>query len=131
MIKKKRMTNSRISTLKRITLMYHYREDEIRGRTMQWDIENYIIVDNRILRVEISVPLLDFVYIDIDDVKVAWLEMLSQFVSDEPGIDMSWEMRPVEDKAIVTIQIAKTGQFTEEETKGAINAVDALFDKKK
>ncbi|MCK4566452.1 MAG: hypothetical protein KAU48_03995 [Candidatus Thorarchaeota archaeon] len=98
---------------------------------MQWDIENYIVVDNRILKVEISVPLLDFVYIDIDDVKVAWLEMLSQFVSEEPGFDMSWEMRPVDDKAIVTIQIAKAGQFTKEETKGAINAVDALFDKKK
>lgn len=97
---------------------------------MQWDVENYIIVDNRILKVEISVPLLEFAYIDIDDVKVAWIEMLSQFVSEEPGFDVSWEMRPVDDKAIVTIQIAKAGQFTEEETKGAINAADALFDKK-
>jgi len=97
---------------------------------MQWDIENYIIVDNRILKVEISVPLLDFIYINIDDVKVAWLEMLSQFVSEEPGFDVSWEMQPVDDKAVVTIQIAKTGQFTTKETKGAINAVDALFDLK-
>lgn len=97
---------------------------------MQWDIENYIIVDNRILRVEISVPLLEFAYIDIDDVKVAWLEMLKQFVSEQPGFDMSWEMRPVDDKALVTIQIAKAGQFTAKETKGAIDAVDALFDLK-
>ncbi len=56
--------------------------------------------------------------------------MLSQFVTEQPGIDMSWEMRPVDDKAIVTIQIAKAGEFSKAETEGAINAVDALFDKK-
>lgn len=95
---------------------------------MPWDIENYIIVDNRILKVEISVPLLEFIYVNIDDVIVAWLEMLKQFVAEEPGVDVSWEMQPVDEKAVVTIQIAKTGQFTTKETKGAINAVDALFD---
>ncbi|MGY5870946.1 MAG: hypothetical protein RTV72_01735 [Candidatus Thorarchaeota archaeon] len=97
---------------------------------MPWDIENYIIVDNRILKVEISVPLLEFIYINIDDVKVAWLEMLSQFVSEQREFDLSWEMQPVDDKALVIIQIAKAGQFTKAETKGAIDAVDALFDRK-
>jgi len=97
---------------------------------MPWDIENYNIVDNRILKVEISVPLMEFLYVNIDDVKVAWLEMLSQFVAEQEGVDMSWEMQPVDDKAVVTIQIAKTGQFTKAETKGAIDAVDALFDRK-
>ena len=98
---------------------------------MLWDIDNYIIVDNRILKVEISVPLMEFLYINIDDVKVAWLEMLSQFIEEQPGVDMSWEMQPVDDKAVVTIKIAKSGQFTTAETKGAIDAVDALFDQKK
>lgn len=97
---------------------------------MPWDIENYGIIDGRILKVEITVPLLEFIYVKIEDVKVAWLEMLSQFVSEQPGFDISWEMQPVDDKAMVTIQIAKTGQFTNEETKGAIDAVDALFDRK-
>ncbi|TFH08364.1 MAG: hypothetical protein E4H14_06550 [Candidatus Thorarchaeota archaeon] len=97
---------------------------------MPWDIENYVIVDNRILKVEISVPLIEFLYVNIDDVKVAWLEMLSQFIVEQPGVDMSWEMQPVDDKAIVIIQIAKAGQFNKAETKGAIDAVDALFDRK-
>ena len=97
---------------------------------MPWNIENYIIVDNRILKVEISVPLIEFLYVNIDDVKVAWLEMLSQFIAEQPGVDMSWEMQPVDDKALVIIQIAKSGQFTKAETKGAIDAVDALFDRK-
>ena len=97
---------------------------------MPWNIENYVIVDNRILKVEIGVPLLEFLYIDIDDVKIAWLEMLSQFVSEQPGFDVSWEMQPVDERAVVIIKIAKAGQFTKAETKGAIDAVDALFDKK-
>lgn len=97
---------------------------------MPWDVENYHIVDNRVLKVEISVPLMEFIYVNIDDVKVAWLEMLSQFVAEQPGVDMSWEMQPIDDKAVVTIQIAKSGQFTKAETKGAIDAVDALFDHK-
>jgi hypothetical protein len=97
---------------------------------MPWDIENYVIVDNRVLKVEISVPLMEFLYVNIDDVKVAWLEMLSQFIVEQPGVDMSWEMQPVDDKAVVTIRIAKSGQFTKAETKGAIDAMDALFDRK-
>ena len=97
---------------------------------MPWDVENYIVIDNRILKVEISVPLIEFLYVNIDDVKVAWLEMLSQFIVEQPGVDMFWEMQPVDDKAVVTIQIAKAGQFTKAERKGAIDAVDALFDRK-
>jgi hypothetical protein len=103
------------------------------GDAMPWNIENYYILDGRILRVEISIPLIEFLYISIDDVKEAWLDMLKQFVSEQPGIDVSWEMQPREDQAVVTIQIAKRGglgEFTKEETKGAIDAVDALFDEK-
>jgi hypothetical protein len=98
---------------------------------MPWDVENYVIVDNRILKVEISVPLIEFIYVNIDDVIVAWLEMLKQFVAEQPGVEVSWEMQPIDDKAVATIRIAKAGQFTAKETKGAIDAVDALFDLKK
>lgn len=101
---------------------------------MPWNIENYYIIDSRVLKVEIALPLMEFLYIDIDDVKEAWLDMLKQFVSEQPGFDVSWEMQPQENNAVVTIQIAKAGslrEFTKEETKGAIDAVDALFDKKK
>lgn len=101
---------------------------------MPWDIDNYYIIDGRVLRVEISVPLLEFLYISIDDVKEAWLDMLRQFVSEQPGFDVSWEMRPHQDQAVVTIQIAKSGKlraFTRAERKGALKAVDALFDNKK
>jgi hypothetical protein len=100
---------------------------------MPWNIENYYIIDGRMLRVEISIPLMEFLYVRIDDVKEAWLDMLGQFVSEQPGFDVSWEMQPKEDLAVVTIQVAKRGklrEFTKEETKGAIDAVDALFDKK-
>jgi hypothetical protein len=100
---------------------------------MPWNIDNYYVIDSRVLRVEITLPLLEFRYIEIDDVKEAWLEMLRQFVSEQPGFDVSWEMRPQKNKAVVTIQIAKSGElaeFTKEETKGAIDAVDALFDDK-
>jgi hypothetical protein len=100
---------------------------------MPWNIENYYIIDSRILKVEITVPLLEFLYIEIDDVKEAWLDMLKQFVSEQPGFDVSWEMQPRQDKAVVTIRIAKAGklgEFTKEETRGAIDAVDALFDDK-
>jgi hypothetical protein len=97
---------------------------------MPWDVENYYIVDDRILRVEISVPLMEFLYTEIDDVKEAWLDMLDQFVSQQPGIDMSWEMQPRGEDAVVTILIAKSGEldeFTAQESRGALDAVDALF----
>jgi hypothetical protein len=101
---------------------------------MPWDIENYYIVDGRMLRVEITIPLMEFLYTKIDDVKEAWLDMLDQFVSQQPGIEVSWEMQPRETDAIVTVQIAKSGElgeFTDQEAKGALDAVDALFDDKK
>lgn len=100
---------------------------------MPWDVENYYIVDDRILKVEISLPLIEFLYTEIDDVKEAWLEMLDVFVSQQPGIDMSWEMQPRGENAVVTIQIAKSGdlgEFTSQESRGALDAVDALFGEK-
>ena len=60
-----------------------------------------------------------------------WLDMLGRFLSEQPGIDMSWEMEPKGDDALVTIKIAKIGElpeFSPEEARGAISAVDALFD---
>ncbi|MHA2396974.1 MAG: hypothetical protein ACXAC0_09745 [Candidatus Thorarchaeota archaeon] len=98
---------------------------------MPWNIDNYNILDGRILRVEITVPLMEFMYLKIDDVKNAWVKFLGQFVSEQPGIDMSWEMEPQDDNALVTLKIAKTGdlpEFSPEEAKGAIDAVDALFE---
>lgn len=101
---------------------------------MPWDIENYSIIDGRVLKVDITLPLIEFIYITIDDVKEAWLSMLKQFVSEQPGFDVSWEMQPRDDLALVTIQIAKAGKlrdFTKKEARKAIRAVDALFDEKK
>jgi hypothetical protein len=101
---------------------------------MPWDVENYYIVDDRILKVEISVPLMEFLYTGIDDVKEAWLEMLDQFVTQQPGFDLSWEMQPRGDDALVTIKIAKAGEldeFTSLESKGALDAMDALMGEKK
>jgi hypothetical protein len=99
---------------------------------MPWDIDNYNIIDGRILRVEITVPLLEFMYIKIDDVKEAWVRFLGQFVSEQPGIDMSWEMEPRDDNALVTLKIAKIGdlpEFSADEAESAIDAVDALFER--
>ena len=76
---------------------------------------------------------MEFIYLKIDDVKEAWLEMLGQFVTEQPGIDMSWEMEPKGEDALVIIKIAKIGElpeFSPEEARGAIDAVDALFDRK-
>jgi hypothetical protein len=97
---------------------------------LPWDIENYHITDGRILNVEISIPLMEFLYTNIDDVRTAWVEMLGQFVAEEPGVEMSWEMCPRNEMAVVTIRIAKRGTlepFTDSERKGALGAVDALF----
>ncbi|MFW9789029.1 MAG: hypothetical protein ACFFE2_16520 [Candidatus Thorarchaeota archaeon] len=98
---------------------------------MPWAVDNYNILDGRILRVEITVPLMEFMYLNIDDVKTAWIKFLGQFISEQPGIDMSWEMAPRDDNALVTLKIAKTGdlpEFSPEEAIGALDAVDALFD---
>ncbi|MHA1907879.1 MAG: hypothetical protein ACW98Y_11335 [Candidatus Thorarchaeota archaeon] len=100
---------------------------------MPWDIENYHIVDGRVLNVDIAIPLMEFLFTNIDDVKEAWFDMLGQFVSEEPGFEMSWTMQPRNEDAVVTIKIAKAGylsKFTDAEAKGAIGAVDALFDGK-
>ena len=101
---------------------------------MPWDIENYYIVDSKILYIEITTPLMEFLYLDIEDIKESWIEMLGQFISNQPGVEMSWQMETRDDKALVTIQIAKPGEmesFSDLEARGAIDAVDALFDKKK
>lgn len=74
---------------------------------------------------------MEFIYLKIDDVKEAWVNMLGQFIADQPGIDMSWTMEPRDDDAVVTIKIAKIGdlpEFSTEEARGAIDAVDALFE---
>ena len=97
---------------------------------MPWDIENYHVTDGRILNVEISIPLMEFLYTNIDDVRTAWIEMLGQFVAEEPGVEMSWEMCPRDEMAVVTIRIAKRGTlepFTDSEREGALDAVDALI----
>ncbi|MHA1927621.1 MAG: hypothetical protein ACTSV2_03465 [Candidatus Thorarchaeota archaeon] len=100
---------------------------------MPWNIENYYIVDSKILCIEITTPLLEFLYTNIEDVKDTWVEMLGQFITDQPGVEMSWQMETRDDKALVKIQIAKPGEmesFSDLEARGAIDAVDALFDKK-
>lgn len=96
---------------------------------LPWDIISYNIIDNRILHVEITTPLIEFMYLKIDDVKKAWVKFLGQFIEDQPGIDMSWEMEPRDDNALVTIKIAKSGslpEFSAAEAKGAIDAIDAV-----
>jgi hypothetical protein len=100
---------------------------------MPWSVQNYNIIDKSVLQVEITIPLMEFIYLKIDDVKEAWLDMLGQFISEQPGIDMSWEMEPRGEDALVTIKIAKIGklpEFSNGEVRGAIDAVDALFDSK-
>jgi len=101
---------------------------------LPWDIENYHIVDGRVLNVEISIPLVEFMYTNIDDVKETWEKMLGQFMSEQHDLEMSWEMQPREENALVTIKIAKPGElekFSESETRGALGAVDAMYDKEK
>ncbi len=73
---------------------------------------------------------MEFRYTNIDDVRTAWVEMLGQFVAEEPGVEMSWEMCPRNEMAVVTIKIAKLGTlepFTDSEREGALDAVDALI----
>ncbi len=99
---------------------------------MPWNIDNYFIMNNRVLQVEISIPLMDFLYADIEDVKDTWVEMLGQFVNEHPEFEMSWEMQPKEDDALVLVRIAKAGElgeFSTKEAKDALAAADALFNK--
>ncbi|MEE9540801.1 MAG: hypothetical protein V3V85_04815 [Candidatus Thorarchaeota archaeon] len=103
----------------------------IRVQTMAWKIENYYVVSDKVLCVEVTIPLMEFLHTEIDDVKRAWLEMMSQVSTEEPGFDMSWEIEPRDDEALVTIKIAKAGilrDFTDFETRNMLSAVDALFD---
>ncbi|MFO7835034.1 MAG: hypothetical protein R6V83_00115 [Candidatus Thorarchaeota archaeon] len=96
-----------------------------------WDIDNYYIESGKILRIEITTPLIKFMYADLSDVKKAWLEMLKKFVEEQPNFELTWEMKPRDDKAVVTIRIAKSGdlkEFTQQEARNAISAVDAMFD---
>ncbi len=98
---------------------------------MAWKIENYYVVSDKVRCVEVTIPLMEFLHTKIDDVKKAWLEMMSQVSKEEPGFDMSWEIEPRGDDALVTIKIAKAGileNFTATETRNMLSAVDALFD---
>jgi len=96
-----------------------------------WDIENYYIAGGRVLTVEFKTPLISFLMVEIDDVKKAWTDMLGELVDEQPGYEMSWEMLPKSDDAIVIVRIAKKGEleeFTSEEAAAALEAVDALFE---
>jgi hypothetical protein len=100
-------------------------------QTLAWKIENYYVVSDKVLCVEVTIPLMEFLHTKIDDVKKAWLEMMSQVVMETRGFDMSWEIEPRGDDALVTIKIAKAGvlkDLTATETRNMLSAVDALFD---
>ncbi len=99
--------------------------------TGQWTVENYYIIEGKVLTVEITIPLIEFLYITLDDVKDAWLSVLKSIMKEIPGFDISWTMTPQNEDALVIIKIAKTGElkeFTPSEIDGALTAVDAIFD---
>jgi hypothetical protein len=98
---------------------------------MPWDIENYYVLNNSILHVEISIPLIEFQYVELDDIKDTWFEVLNQFISEDPGFEISWEMEVRGNDALVVVRVAKSGEleaFKEVEVKSALSATDALFD---
>ncbi|MBD3407455.1 MAG: hypothetical protein GF411_15160 [Candidatus Lokiarchaeota archaeon] len=98
---------------------------------MPWHIDNYYIHSGAVLCVEITIPLIDFLITEIDDVKNAWFTMLQAFVDQNPGFELSWEMEPRDDDALVIVRVAKAGElkkFTDLEKKAALSAADALFD---
>ena len=91
-------------------------------------------MNNTVLQVEITIPLMEFIYVRIEDVKDAWISLLGQVVNEHPEYEMSWEMQPKDDDALVLVRIAKSGalgKFTAEEAKHALAAADALFKKPK
>ncbi len=97
---------------------------------MPWKVENYYIISHRVLNIEITTPLIEFLYVNIDDVKKAWLEMLSQLAEEQPEYDMSWSMQPRNGEVLVTIRVAKAGalsDLTSTEVRHALDATDALF----
>ena len=101
---------------------------------MPWNIENYFIMNNTVLQVEITIPLMEFIYVKIEDVKDAWVNLLGQVVNEHPEYDIAWEMQPKDDDALVLVRIAKSGNleaFTTKEAKDALAAADALFEKPK
>jgi hypothetical protein len=91
-------------------------------------------MNNTVLQVEITIPLMEFIYVKIQDVEDAWSTLLGQVVNEHPEYEMSWEMQPKNDDALVLVRIAKSGElkeFTPEEAKDALAAADSLFDKSK
>jgi hypothetical protein len=91
-------------------------------------------MNNTVLQVEITIPLMEFIYVNIEDVKDAWFNLLDQVVNEHPDYEMSWEMQPKNDDALVLVRIAKSGglgEFTPKEAKAALAAADALFEKPK
>jgi hypothetical protein len=101
---------------------------------LPWNIKNYFILNNSVLQVEITIPLMEFIFVKIEDVKDAWVALLGQVVKEHPQYEMSWEMQPKDDDALVLVRIAKSGdltEFTPEEAKSALAAADALFEKPK
>jgi hypothetical protein len=98
---------------------------------LPWNIDNYYITDERVLWIEISIPLMEFLYTNIEDVKEAWMDTMRSAISAAPGLDVSWEMQPYETNAVVTIKIAKKGElkeFSAKEAEVLLDAVDALYD---
>ncbi|MFX0107073.1 MAG: hypothetical protein ACFE7R_02220 [Candidatus Hodarchaeota archaeon] len=90
-------------------------------------------MNKRVLQVEITIPLIEFIYANIEDVKDAWINMLGGFVNEHPQYEMSWEMTPQNSDALVLVRIAKAGEleeFSNGEAKGALAAADALFEGK-
>ena len=106
-------------------------QSESAKKMTAWDIENYYISGGSVLCVEFKTPLSSFLMVEIEDVKTAWLDMLGELATEQPGYEMSWEMLPRDEDAIVIVRIAKEGDletFTPEEARTALEAVDALFD---
>ncbi len=97
-----------------------------------WNIENYYIQGGRVLTVEFTAPLIDLRLAEIDDIKRAWLDMLHEVVSGQPGLEVSWEMTPRGDVVLVRVRIAKAGelgQFTRREASDTIEAVGEFLDR--
>jgi hypothetical protein len=98
---------------------------------MPWDIENYYVLNCRVLHVEISIPLIEFQYVDLDDITDAWFDLISQFISEDPGFEISWEMEVRGEDALVIVRMARRGDLDildDEQVRGALSAADAMFD---
>ena len=88
-------------------------------------------MNNTVLQVEITIPLMEFIYVNIEDVKDAWVNLLGQVVNEHPDYEMSWEMQPKDNDALVLVRIARSGglgEFSPKEAKDALSAADALFE---